>query len=103
MEVEARLLVVDPEPAADVLRVGDRTAHGHDPHLLRAASVRPELLLDGSSSAHDDLVGDVNVRLSQQVDLVEDVQADVEDLLPDPPLPRDLVPLLRRRNDDVSP
>ena len=86
--------VVDAQPVAQVLGVGQRRAEAHD------ADVVLEPLLHEAHTRHDHLDDGTAVR-AQQVDLIDDDHAHLLHVLAILPLPTHTIPLLGRRHDDV--
>lgn len=92
MEIEAALFCVDTKPVANIVRVGDRRAQPNDSQgrsdrgiLLELLLVRCQLFLHRADSADHNFVGSSELAISNHVQVVKDVQAYLQKLLPRPP------------------
>lgn len=91
--VEAEL--VDTKPVGNILRVRQSGREAYKAHIVAS------LLRDVPHPAHNDLDDGASL-LAQQMDLVDDHQGDSRDVATVLPVPADAIPLLGRRDEDVS-
>mmetsp|Transcript_22270 Transcript_22270/g.39649 ORF Transcript_22270/g.39649 Transcript_22270/m.39649 type:complete len:224 (+) Transcript_22270:1484-2155(+) len=85
----------DAQPVSDVVRVGQGCAQADEADGL------VQVARDISHSGHDDFQNGPSI-LPQQVDLVDDDEADLSHVRSVLPVPRDAVPLLGRHDHNVS-